>query len=694
MSFRDRRKKQLNIKSLGDMMRNGEVKDTSSTAISVDVTKFILGPEYLDNFVRKWSFGDLIGILAGAGVGKCLAKGTEVLMYDGSIKKVEDIKVGDQLMGPDSTPRTVQSLARGQEEMFTVTHTDGTNYTVNRSHILSLKFTASTPRYGFKKGDILDISVDEYLTKSDKFKSHFKAYRTGVEFPEKKTNFDPYMMGVFLGDGAKLDGKICNQDVEILDYVYNYMGEKLHYKVNDVSSENRCTTLSITKPNGENEYLNEIRKFVTEDNQKTIPDNYKINSEKNRLELLAGIIDTDGYLVNNCYEVVIKDDQFAKDFEYLVRSVGLHVSHRLKESTIKSTGFKGVYHRFFVSGDVDKIPCKVERRKAQPRKQIKNSLHYGFTLESQGEGNYYGFEIDGDRRFLLGDFVVTHNTTVILNILYWILKNNEDKENSFVTFVSLELSAQEVADKWLQICGEDQHLVDRFFIVENYDEDDKCRELSATKIKAELNNIKEALGGQMLAFVIDHLHEVENNGSTDYNPVVKDFKNTAVELQSVGFILSQTTKGKGVGDIPIPKDGCYGCSKFEWLCSYIISVSQPLLRVASHCGMSVVALQYSKVRYKNKGDEMKEMMNYLFDYDFDTQRIAPLSAGLKREFGIWYEQVQELRDAEEKKNSYQYDVSVKVKGANGDVKLPHIINKKEESDEQYVKRTTAKTFRK
>ncbi len=288
-------------------------------------------------------------------------------------------------------------------------------------------------------------------------------------------------------------------------------------------------------------------------------------------------------------------------------------------------------------------------------------------------------------------------TTVILNILYHILKNNEDKPESFVCFISLELTAQEIADKWLQICGEDVELVDRIFIIENYDEEDKCKELTASKIKLELNGIISAMDGELLAFCVDHLHEVENNGSSDYNPVVKEFKNIAVETQSVGFILSQTTKGKGVGDIPIPKDGCYGCSRFEWLCSYIISVSQPLLRVASKCGISVVALQYSKIRYKNKGDNLKETMNYLFNYDFDSQRISPLGTSQKSEFAMWYEQVLELRDAEEKFKTHQYDISTTIKNKDGvDVKINNIIGgtRPEESDEAYAKRTSGRSFRK
>lgn len=305
------------------------------------------------------------------------------------------------------------------------------------------------------------------------------------------------------------------------------------------------------------------------------------------------------------------------------------------------------------------------------------------------------------RRWSRGDLVGVlagagvGKTTVILNILYHILKNNEDKEDAFVTFVSLELTAQEVADKWFRICGEDQHLIDRFYIIENYDESGKCKELTPSKIKVELSKIIDSTSGDLLAFVIDHLHEIENNGSTDYNPVVKSLKNVAVETNSVGFILSQTTKGKGIGDIPIPKDGCYGCSRFEWLCSYIISVSQPLLRVNSKCSLSVVALQYSKIRYKNKTDNLKEMMNYLFHYDFDTQRITPLNPTQKSEFAIWYEQVLELRDAEEKFKTHQYDISTTIKNKDGkEVDINRIVGgTKPESDEEYDKKTTPRSFR-
>jgi len=92
------------------------------------------------------------------GRGKCLGKDTPILMYDGKIKMVQDIVVGDHIMGDDSTPRHVLTLARGKEMMYKV-NTDIGNYIVNQSHILSLKTAYNK---------VIDISVDDYLSLPEK----------------------------------------------------------------------------------------------------------------------------------------------------------------------------------------------------------------------------------------------------------------------------------------------------------------------------------------------------------------------------------------------------------------------------------------------------------------------------------------------------------------------------------------------
>ena len=74
--------------------------------------------------------------------GKCLAKGTKIMMFNGYIEVVENLQVGDRIMGDDGTPRIIQSLGRGRECMYNVKEVGDSecraDYTVNESHILSL----------------------------------------------------------------------------------------------------------------------------------------------------------------------------------------------------------------------------------------------------------------------------------------------------------------------------------------------------------------------------------------------------------------------------------------------------------------------------------------------------------------------------------------------------------------------------
>ena len=93
----------------------------------------------LDRLTSGWQKSDLVIIAARPGMGKCLGKGTKVVMYDGTLKKVEDVAAGDLLMGNDSTPRKVLSIARGREKMYWIRQNKGIDYRVNESHILSLK---------------------------------------------------------------------------------------------------------------------------------------------------------------------------------------------------------------------------------------------------------------------------------------------------------------------------------------------------------------------------------------------------------------------------------------------------------------------------------------------------------------------------------------------------------------------------
>jgi hypothetical protein len=255
-------------------------------------------------------------------------------------------------------------------------------------------------------------------------------------------------------------------------------------------------------------------------------------------------------------------------------------------------------------------------------------------------------------------------TSTILYIKKHILLNNPE---GVVVFISLEMTASEIAEKWYKATEDCPELADRLYIIENYDDQGNTKDLSVNDIKIELMNIKETLGTTIHAFTVDHLHEINIGSAVDYNPVCKELKNLAVAVDAHGFILSQTTKGKGIGDIPVPKDGCFGTSRYEWLMTNIITVFQPLRRVEKDAGLAVTGWQYAKIRYKNKLDKCKEGMNYLMRFDFDNEDLVELTTAEVATFKMWYDKVLELRQNEAKFKSYQFDLSREIQGKDGKV---------------------------
>ena len=378
------------------------------------------GFDKLDKVTSGWQPSDLVIIAARPGMGKCLAKGTKVLLFDGSLKNVEDICENELLMGDDSTPRKVLSNARGREKMYWIHQNKAISYRVNESHILSLKRSRNEGNH--KQGAILNITVKDFLEKSDKFKSNYKGYKVGVEFASKELPLEPYYLGLWLGDGHSYSQRITNIDSEIINYLNSY-AEKLESELVVYEQENRTNNYSIINRNKftSEEFTTcvqtELRTLGLIQN-KYIPNQYLINSTENRLQLLAGIIDSDGYYTSqfNCFEIVQKNENLINQIKFLCDSLGFRTSVRKKKTSIKSTGFKGEAFRLRIFGNLNDIPTKVERKKARAWKSKVDWKVTGIKVEYDKVDDYYGFEIDGNRLFLLEDFTVTHNTAFVLSM--------------------------------------------------------------------------------------------------------------------------------------------------------------------------------------------------------------------------------------------------------------------------------------
>lgn len=348
----------------------------------------------------------------------CHAAGTGVLMSDGLIKNVEDVMVGDRLASPTETSncRTVLGLARGNEQMYRITPVKGESFVVNENHILSLK-TTNGPANGIVGGQIENITVKDYLEKSKYWKSYRKLWR-GEYVGGNDGLFDPYLVGVMLGDGS-ISGNwnscpsITSMDNEVLGY-FKQSAEDLGCNVKEYLKPNNKASQFFAQFNGG--HKNPLRDKLIEVGiwgmiceEKAVPAIYKQAGKQTRLSILAGLLDTDGHLNRgHNFDFISRSKQLSADVQFLARSVGL--SATLKECKKGcQNGFVGTYWRVCVSGDISKIPT-LKGVNVSKRGQIKNPLVTGFKLESVGNDNFYGFCLDGDHLYMTSDFIVHHNT--------------------------------------------------------------------------------------------------------------------------------------------------------------------------------------------------------------------------------------------------------------------------------------------
>lgn len=396
-------------------------------------------------FVNSPHRGLLLYHLLGSG--KCHSFNTPIILNNGKTKMVQDIKVGDLLMGDDSTPRTVTSLARGEDEMYEIIPIKGDSYKVNQEHILCLKasgfprfnnpndnnntnyniqyiennkFMSKTFSYkrndkedqekkkieaenflkNISKDNIIEISVIDYLKLPNYKKEYLKTYRVPVDFPEQKVTIDPYMIGYWLG----------NSQIPI------------EYK--DVKNEN-------------------------------IPDIYIYNSRENRLKLLAGIIDNYGTLQNDCFEILytFEKEKLFDNIIYLARSLGF-----LSYKTIEDNFF-----RIIINGKgIEDIPTKNKKAKYKCTEDV---LVSGIKVKHIGRDNYYGFTLDGNCRYLLGDFTVTHNTCSAISIADELLNLGKVDKVYVCTPGSLR---KNFVTEYCRLCGIDQTYLDKYYTFITY----------------------------------------------------------------------------------------------------------------------------------------------------------------------------------------------------------------------------------
>lgn len=396
------------------------------------------------------------------GLTGCFAKNTPIMMFNGSYKNVQDIKLGDVLMGDDSTPRNVIQLFRGVQDMYTIKPRLGgfDEYTVNEDHIMvfdvdthvNIRWRAACSHWFVnwfeaesgvmrkqsfrpeslnkedidvaydkasefansieRKSTIVEIPLKEYLKFSTGKKKYYSCYASGVDFPDKKVLMDPYFLGLWLGDGTSSRPQITSIDKEIINYVDATAESYDCY----ISINGIAYTIANKNYQKEGNPVVDYLRYYNLLNNKHIPNAYKRNSREVRLQLLAGFIDTDGYYDpdKNVFEIIQKNKRLADDLLYLIRSLGMYASLKecRKGCMYKGEMRTGTYYRCYFTGPkLSEIPTLLSRKTADDNpNRFKRYNTFPPDVKYQGVGNYYGFMLDGNHRFIGAGFNVLRNS--------------------------------------------------------------------------------------------------------------------------------------------------------------------------------------------------------------------------------------------------------------------------------------------
>ena len=413
---------------------------------------------------------------------ECFDPNTPVLLWNGAIKMAKDINEGDYLIDDNGNPTRVRSTCSGFTTMYEVQQDKKNfmNYTVTDNHILTLKvrnhkkirkekkkyrlhwfdkaklihiskiFETFQDAENYNKyileDDILDITIEKYLKLNTKERSQLYGFKTKeINWEKKLVKLDPYILGMWLGDGLSSGYGFVTADEILLEYWKKWTKEndidiKQHKKYQYGLSSTLNNNQHILE-NGKDKKGRDIKKNRPEKaiflnilkeynlvNNKHIPKDFLINDRETRLKILAGIIDTDGNVRANGHEIRIcqgpNNIQIILDTLFLAQSLGFscHLNtgksqwtHKFKDGTTEKRF--STYEELYITGEfLYEIPTLLPKKKLEPF-TLKNSLsRCSSYLQSPIKvikkefAPFVGWQLEGNGRFLLSDFTVVHNT--------------------------------------------------------------------------------------------------------------------------------------------------------------------------------------------------------------------------------------------------------------------------------------------
>jgi len=394
--------------------------------------------QYMNGGLAK---GELGIILAAFGVGKALPNSNKVYTPEG-YKLMGSLKVGDKVFGRNGKPTNVIGVyPQGIRPIYKISFNDDTYTFCDEEHLWAVNSIKQRNRSSKRGGKNIKLEPDHSfkvvktselinnLTFGSKKSLNYKIPRVQpVEFSEKELTLNPYILGVMLGDGYMRASRFSTKDMAIINEVNRL-------STSGVSIKERCRNIdkgdTLVKNclfdvcvYGINGKLRELGLYDKKSDTKYIPTQYLYNSIDNRLELLRGLLDTDGNVrKNGGVEYVTVSKQLAEDVRLLVLSLGGFCKLTSKIPRYKYQGVykngKKTYKLTISFPDSSKIiPFKLERKQSRVVNRTKyadNKFIKSIEYSHDEEATCIMVD-DKEHLFVTDDFIVTHNTTAVTKI--------------------------------------------------------------------------------------------------------------------------------------------------------------------------------------------------------------------------------------------------------------------------------------
>ena len=409
---------------------------------------------------RAWSCPNVL-VVATRGLGKAVSLDTRIPTPDGD-KTIKEIKIGDYIFGADGKPTKVVNTSPifYNHDCYEMTFSDGEKIVADADHLWSLRKHGKLNVY---RTEDIAKEFKKYRVRKDESKNGWEyLYKADIcsplEYKEKSFEIDPYILGLWLGDGSSAAGYITVGNEDLDETIKNI--KNTGYIVSSIRNDSSGNKRVNIHDRNDVPLVTLLRKCNLFDN-KHIPDSYFYGSIEQRLSLLQGLMDTDGYVSKNgeC-SFVQSEDHFniADGVRRLIESLGMKTGTYYKNKICNNKRFPCIEVYFVPDKDVPVFRMQRKYDRLKDKRHV-NATHKSIIdIKKIDSVPTKCLMVDNkDHLFLCGEHnTITHNSTCIDLMLmakgclfnnYWAYIASGSGSQAEQTFTTLERIANDNIDE-------------------------------------------------------------------------------------------------------------------------------------------------------------------------------------------------------------------------------------------------------